>query len=91
MLRIIYYSGGCCHFLESETIDRVYEELQVTADTAARDELMREAGDHIYEQYGTLPLLWLSQEFVGNPATVAEYQTSGLGPPRQLEYVKAAR
>ena len=52
---------------------------------------MREAGDHIYEEYGTLPLLWLSAEFVVNPAVVAEYKTSGLGPPRQLEYVKAAR
>ena len=91
MLRIIYYSGGCCHFFESETIDRVYEDLEVTADPAARDVLMREAGDHIYEEYGTLPLLWLSAEFVVNPAVVAEYKTSGLGPPRQLEYVKAAR
>ncbi len=91
MLRIIYYSGGCCHFFESETIDRVYEDLQVTADSAARDVLMREAGDHIFEQYGTLPLLWLSQEFVVNPEVIAEYKTSGLGPPRQLEYVKAAR
>ena len=40
MLRIIYYSGGCCHFFESETIDRVYEDLQVTADSAARDVLI---------------------------------------------------
>ncbi len=79
-LRIIYYSGGCCHFFESETIDRVYEELQLTTDPAARDALMREAVDHIYEEYGTLPLFWLSAEFVLNPAVVAEYKTSGLGP-----------
>ena len=91
MLRIIYYSGGCCHFFESETIDRVYEELQLTSDSAARDSLMREAGNHIFEEYGTLPLLWLSAEFVVNPEVVAEYLTSGLGPPRQLEYVKAVK
>ena len=84
MLRIIYYSGGCCHFFESETIDRVYEDLQVTADPAARDALMREAGDHIFEEYGTLPLLWLSARIRGEPGGCGGIQNFRSRPPTPI-------
>ena len=52
---------------------------------------MREAGNHLFAEYASLPLFWLYTEFVVNPQVVADYKTSGMSPPRHLEYIKAAQ
>jgi hypothetical protein len=56
-----------------------------------QDQLLREAGNYLLAEYASLPLFWLSTEFVVNPKVVADYQTSGMLPPRHLEYIKAAQ
>jgi hypothetical protein len=60
-------------------------------DLKERDRLLREIGNYLYEEYATVPLFWLFAEFVVNPNVGSDYKTSGLFPPRHLEYVKAAR
>lgn len=91
IVRIIYYSKGPVHFFESAFIDQKYEQYIATADQQEQDQLLREMGNHLFAEYATLPLFWLYTEFVANPKVVADYQTSGIFPPRHLEYMKAAR
>jgi len=91
IVRIIYYSKGPVHFFESTFIDQKYEQYTATADPQEQDQLLREIGDHLFEEYATLPLFWLYTEFVVNPKVVADYKTSGIFPPRHLEYIKAVQ
>jgi hypothetical protein len=52
---------------------------------------LREVGNHLFAEYASLPLFWLYTEFVVNPKVVADYKTSGMLPPRHLEYIKAVQ
>ena len=95
-LRIVYYSGRtlqgiCCHFFENEGIDEAYEQLVPETDYDKRDEYLRQGGNIVFEEYGLLPLFWLSADFVVNPEIVADYPTSGLFGMRDLEYVVAVK
>ena len=94
MIRVIYASksqGGPVNFFESEFIDQKYQELISTVNLDTRDRILREVGQNLFDEYATLPMFTISSEFVVNPAVVAEYRTSGILPPRHLEYIKAAR
>jgi ABC-type transport system substrate-binding protein len=78
------------HFFESAFTDQKYEQYTATANPQEQDQLLREIGNHLFDEYATLPLFWLYTEFVVNPKVVADYKTSGIFPPRHLEYIKAA-
>ena len=93
ILEIIYYSKNniCCHFFERDVIDEIYDRLVPETDLAKRDQLLREAGNYIYDEYGTLPLFWFPATFTVNPEVVAAYPTPGNLPPRDFENVVAAK
>jgi peptide/nickel transport system substrate-binding protein len=91
IMRLMYYSKGVAHFFESTFVDQKYEQFIAIADPQEQDQILREAGNHLFEEYASLPLFWLYTEFVANPQVVADYKTSGMLPPRHLEYIKAVR
>jgi ABC-type transport system substrate-binding protein len=91
IMRLMYYSKGVAHFFESAFVDQKYEQFIASADPQEQDQLLREAGNYLFEEYASLPLFWLSTEFVANPRVVADYKTSGMLPPRHLEYIKAVK
>ena len=93
MLRLIYTSQAPLHFFERQELDDIYEELELkpTADRAERDRLLREAGQFIYDNYGTVPLWWLHMQLVINPEGVSEFEFSGFLCPWDLEYLKAVK
>jgi ABC-type transport system substrate-binding protein len=90
-LRIIYASVGCCEFYSDDVVNENYNEFLASVDLAERDRILRETGNHLYEQYSTVPLVALNVEFIINPDVIAEYETSGFRPPRKLEYIKAVK
>ena len=94
MLEIVYYSGRdrgaggqCCHFFERDTIDDVFEKLVPATDFDVRDQLLREAGNFIYDEYAMLPLFWMTASFTVNPEVVADYPTTGFRGMHDLEDV----
>ena len=91
IVRIIYSSKGPAHFFETVFVDQQYEQLIAAVDLKEQDQILREVGNYLFAEYATLPLFWLSTEFVVNPQVVADYKTSGMLPPRHLEYIKARR
>jgi ABC-type transport system substrate-binding protein len=92
MVELIFYSkSACCHFFESEFIDETYEKLIGEPDLAKRDQLLRDIGNHLHDEYATLPLFWFPVAFTVNPEVVADYPTPGQGPPRNLENVVAVK
>jgi ABC-type transport system substrate-binding protein len=98
MLEVVYYSGRdpavggiCCHFFERDTIDSVFEKLVPATDFDVRDQLLREAGNFIYEEYALLPLFWMTASFTVNPEVVADYPTTGFRGAQDLEDVVAVK
>ena len=93
-LKILYVSkakGGCCNMYENQFIEDRYDEFLATVSLDERDRLMREIGEHLFVEYASLPLFSFHSEYVINPEVVAGYETSGLRPPRHLEYVTAVK
>ena len=100
--RIYYYTGptdpelgrpnGGVAYIEDELYDRNYEALLKETDPAERHRLAQEMGDHIYDNYRTIPIVNVRATLVANPDEVAEYKFGSLtGVFGHLEYAKRAR
>jgi ABC-type transport system substrate-binding protein len=77
---------------ENAFIDQRLEELGRVVDTAERARLLREIGDHRFNEFSEIPLFWLFAEAAVNPKFIAEYVFPGVitGYYTHLEYVKLA-
>ena len=82
-------AGVCCHYFEHEVMDDNYEAFVESTDPAEQDRLLREAGDVLYNEYGSIPLFWIPATWAVNPNVVAEYVTRGFLKEQDFEYVKA--
>ena len=100
--RIYYYTGdinpetglpgGGVAYIEHQIYDDNYEALLKETDPAERHRLAQEMGDHIYDNYRTIPIVNVRATLVANPEEVAEYKFGSLtGVFGHLEYAKAAR
>ena len=77
---------------EHAFVDQRLEELGKVVDTEQRTKLLREIGDHRFNEFSDIPLFWLFAEATVNPKYVAEYVFPGVitGFFTHLEYVKLA-
>ena len=76
---------------ENARIDEIFGELSNTPTLSIRDELLREAGNIVFDDYGLAPHFWLNPTFIINPRVVESYPTSGLITLRDLEDVVAVK
>ena len=74
---------------ENQFIEDKYDDFNATVSLDERDRIMREIGEHLFVEYASIPLFSFHGEYVINPEVIAEYETSGLRPPRHVEYIKA--
>ena len=78
------YANG--HAFEDEFIQKNYDALTQSIDPGERQRLARAIGDHLYEEFATIPLFWLYNEVAVNPKVVAEWTYPGLGGGRSTHY-----
>ena len=80
------------YWYEHPFIEERLEALSTVADAAERTRLLREIGDHKFNEFVEIPLFWLFAEAAVNPKYVAEYTFPGVitGYFSHLEYVKLA-
>jgi ABC-type transport system substrate-binding protein len=92
-MRIAYYSKGAGHIFEDEFIEKNYLALTQTVDAAERQRLAREVGDHVYDEFADIPLIWFYNEVVVNPKVVGEwtYPGSGAGRSTHFHLLKAVK
>jgi ABC-type transport system substrate-binding protein len=90
-IQVFNITSGVVHGFESEFISQKWKELGETVDPDKRTQIQQAVIDHLLEEYGHFPLVWVFAEFMINPKVVAEYVTTGLSGPSDLEYVKAVR
>jgi ABC-type transport system substrate-binding protein len=101
-MRIYYYTGPTdpklgrptrgALYQEDPLFDEVYEKLLQTTDPKEVHRLARLAGDKNYNEYRTIPVIWLPATVVVNPKVVAEYNFGGVtGIFTHLEYAKPVK
>ena len=80
------------HWYEHPVIEERLEALSTTVDVAERTHLLREIGDHKFNEFAEIPLFWLYADAAVNPKYIAEYVFPGVitGYFTHLEYVKLA-
>jgi peptide/nickel transport system substrate-binding protein len=77
---------------EHPVIEEKLEALGKVVDAAERAQLLRQIGDHKFNEFTDIPLFWLFAEAAVNPKYVAEYVFPGIitGFFTHLEYIKLA-
>jgi ABC-type transport system substrate-binding protein len=80
------------YWYEHPFIEERLEGLSTVVDTAERTRLLREIGDHKFNEFAEIPLFWLFAEATVNLKYIAEYVFPGVitGYFTHLEYVKLA-
>ena len=80
------------HWYEHPFIEERLEALTTTVDMAERARLLREIGDHKFNEFAEIPMFWLYADAAVNPKYIAEYTFPGIvtGFFTHLEYVKLA-
>ena len=80
------------YWYEHPFIEERLQALNTVVDVAERTRLLREIGDHKFNEFAEIPLFWLFAEAAVNPKYIAEYTFPGVitGYFTHLEYVKLA-
>jgi len=79
-------------YVEVPIVEKVYEALLTETDPAKRNQLALDAGNIIYDEFRTIPVIWLNVTLVVNPNVVAEYHFGSATPVFYfLEYAKAVK
>jgi peptide/nickel transport system substrate-binding protein len=85
-MRIAYYSKGTGHIFEDEFIEKNYLALTQTVNPEERQRLARAVGDHVYDEFADIPLIWFYNEVAVNPKVVADWQYPGIGAGRSTHF-----
>jgi hypothetical protein len=77
---------------EHPFLEERHEALGKVVDQAERARLLREMGDHKFNEFADIPMFWLLAEAAVNPKFIAEYVFPGsiTGFFTHLEYLKLA-
>ena len=92
-VNIAYTSHGVTKHYESDWLNARIKDLQVTYDTADRDEIARDIGNYMYDNHVSMPLFWFPHTITVNPEVVGDWIYPGNTVPRLCcaAYAKAAR
>jgi ABC-type transport system substrate-binding protein len=84
--------GSVVYAYEHPFIEERLEALGKVVDPAERARLLREIGDHKFNEFAAIPMFWLHAEAGVNPKYIAEYTFPGsiTGFFTHLEYIKLA-
>ena len=92
-IRLFNLPDGVVHHYETDSVVETWNELSLTLDPAERDRLIREIGNEKFDNYETIPLLWIFFQVAINPDVIAEYKFPGTAASNfsHLETIKAVR
>jgi ABC-type transport system substrate-binding protein len=92
-MRIFYKAkDSVVYAYEHPFIEERHEALGKVVDPAERARLLREVGDHMFQEFAAIPMFWMHAEAGVNPKYIAEYTFPGsiTGFFTHLEYIKLA-
>ena len=95
-MRVYFVSpalAGAVFMYEDPVTEDLFSRWQSSVDETERLNLMKEAGQYMYEQNATIPLGFLFAEFGINPEVIAEYSVNNsyFGGMKGHEYTRVVR
>ena len=95
-MRVYFVSpalAGAVYMYEDPFTEDLFSRWQSSVDDEERLNLMKEAGQHMYDQNATIPLGFLFAEFGINPEVIAEYSVNNsyFGGMKGHEYTRVVR
>ena len=95
-MRVYFVSparAGAVYMFEDPYTEDLFERWSTSVDEAERLQLMKDAGQFMYDQNATMPLGFLFAEFGINPEVIAEYSVNNsyFGGMKGHEYTKVVR
>jgi ABC-type transport system substrate-binding protein len=85
-IRGSYSSTGSGHNFEDEFLHKHYLALRDSVNPEERQRLARALGDHLFEEFADMPLIWFYNEVVVNPKVVADWHYPGIGAGRSTHF-----
>ena len=76
-LSLFNRSSGAIHFYETPKLDNLFAELSTTVDFDKRDQIQREMGNILYDEYAYMPFFYIFIEFVANPNIIESWEFPG--------------
>jgi signal transduction histidine kinase len=92
-IRTVHYSKTNGHQFEDAFLEKKYVELSNTVDPQERERVAREIGDHLFEEFASIPLISFHNEVAVNPKVIADWTYPGPGAGRSTHFhlLKAAQ
>ena len=95
-MRVYFVSpalAGAVYMFEDPHTEDLFERWQSSVDEAERLDLMKQAGQYMYDQSATMPLGFLFAEFGINPEVIESYSVNNsyFGGMKGHEYTKVVR
>ncbi len=84
---------GIVFMYENPVTDDMYNRFLNSVDVEERRQIMTDIGNILYEDYGTIPMVYLYGEYAMNPEVVVDYKVNNsyFGALKGHEYTKAIR
>ncbi len=88
-----HQAKGALHVFEDDFIEERYAKLTQTVDPAERDRILRDIGDHLFDEINSIPLFWIRLEAMVNPRIVEDWTwpSTASGGWSHWNLVKAAK
>ena len=90
--RLLNIEGGVVYAYTHPYIDEWYAELEVNFDKEERARLLREIGDHKFDNFASVPMFWLRNDMTVDPNLIGNYDFPGpvISAYSHLEYIELA-
>jgi ABC-type transport system substrate-binding protein len=85
-IRGAYSSKATGHIFEDEFLEKNYLTLTQAVNPEERNRLARAIGDHLFNEFADIPLIWFYNEMVVNPKVVADWKYPGIGAGRSTHF-----
>ena len=85
-IRGAYSSKATGHIFEDEFLEKNYLTLTQAVNPEERNRLARAIGDHLFNEFADIPLIWFYNEVVVNPKVVADWKYPGIGAGRSTHF-----
>jgi ABC-type transport system substrate-binding protein len=92
-VRLFNLPDGVVHQYETDTVVDKWEQLSLTLDPSERDSLTREIGNEKFDNFSTVPILWIFFQVAIDPDVISEYKFPGTAASNfsHMETIKAVR
>ena len=85
-----HHSSGIVHSYHDPFIEEMWPKFQSSTDANERRTILRSLGQHTYDAYATIPIVFLFGEVAVDPDVIMDYKSNigSMGPLRDVQFIE---